>query len=56
LGEIVNVIYKAQIVLDASKDVGVEVNPEKTKYIFMSRHQTAGQNICITVADKSLKI
>jgi hypothetical protein len=30
--------------LDASKEVGIEANTEKTKYIFMSRHHTAGQN------------
>jgi hypothetical protein len=33
--------------LDASKKVHVEVNTEKTKYMFMSRHQTIGQNHCI---------
>jgi hypothetical protein len=30
--------------LDMSKEVGPEVNAEKTKYMFMSRHQIAGQN------------
>jgi hypothetical protein len=39
--------------LDASKEIGLEVNSEKTKYMFMSRHQTAGQSNYIRVANKS---
>jgi hypothetical protein len=31
-----------ETLLDASKEVGLEVNAEKTRYMFMSRHQTAG--------------
>jgi hypothetical protein len=31
--------------LDASKAVGLEVNPEKTKYMLMSHSQKLGQNI-----------
>jgi hypothetical protein len=38
--------------LDASKEVGLEVNAEKTKYVFMSRHQTAEQNYYKTVSSK----
>jgi coproporphyrinogen III oxidase-like Fe-S oxidoreductase len=30
--------------LDASKEIGLEVNPEKTKYMLMSRSQKMGQN------------
>jgi hypothetical protein len=30
--------------LDACKEVGLEVNTEKTKNMFMSHHQTTGQN------------
>jgi hypothetical protein len=41
--------------LDASKEIGLEVNSEKTKYIFMSCHQTAGQSNYIRVADKSFE-
>jgi hypothetical protein len=29
--------------LDASKEVGLEVNPEKTRYMLMSRSQKTGQ-------------
>jgi uncharacterized protein YbcV (DUF1398 family) len=44
LGENINIVEKnAEALLDASKEIGVELNSEKTKYLFMSRHQTAGQ-------------
>jgi hypothetical protein len=35
--------------LDASKEVGLEVNPEKTKYMLVSRCQKAGQRQSIKV-------
>jgi hypothetical protein len=35
----------AEALLDASKEIGLEVNSEKTKYMFMSRHQTQGTEI-----------
>jgi hypothetical protein len=41
--------------LDASKEVVLEVNADKTKYMFMSRHQTAGQNHYTEVANKSFE-
>jgi hypothetical protein len=33
-----------ETLIDASKEVGMEVNVEKTKYVLLSRHQNAGQN------------
>jgi hypothetical protein len=41
--------------MDASKETGLEVNSEKIKYMFMSRHQTAGQRNYIIVANKSFE-
>jgi hypothetical protein len=41
--------------LDASKETGLEVNSEKTKYMFMSRHQTAGHSNYMKVANKSFE-
>jgi hypothetical protein len=37
----------------ASKEIGLEINSEKTKYMFMSHHQTAGQSNYIRVANIS---
>jgi hypothetical protein len=34
---------------DASKEVDLEVNTEKTKYMLLSRHQNAGQNYDIKI-------
>jgi hypothetical protein len=41
--------------LDASKEIGLKVNSEKTKHMFISRHQTAGQSNNISVANKSFE-
>jgi hypothetical protein len=35
------------------KDVRLEVNAEKTKYMLLSHHQNAGQNHNIKVGDRS---
>jgi hypothetical protein len=44
LGEKIDTIHKnTKALLDASEEVGLEVNPEKTKYMLMSRCQKAGQ-------------
>jgi hypothetical protein len=56
LEENINIRKKnAETLLDASKEIGVEVNSEKTNYVFMSRHQTAGQSNDIRVAKKSFE-
>jgi hypothetical protein len=34
-----------ETLIDASKEVGLEVNAEKTKYMLMSRHQNADKII-----------
>jgi hypothetical protein len=37
---------------DANKDVGLQVNTEKTKYMLLSRHQNAGQNHDIKIGNR----
>jgi hypothetical protein len=56
LGENTNIIKKnAEALLDASREIDLEVNSEKTKYKFTSRQQTAGQCNYIRVANKSFE-
>jgi hypothetical protein len=38
-----------------SKEIGLEVNAEKTKYMVMSRGQNAGQNGYIQIGNKSFE-
>jgi hypothetical protein len=42
-------------VIDTNKEVGLEINVEKTKYMLLSHHWNAGQNWDIKIAD-SLKM
>jgi hypothetical protein len=39
----------------ASKEVSLEINVEKTKYMLLSRHQNAGQNWDIKIVNRSLE-
>jgi hypothetical protein len=39
----------------ASNNVGLEVNPKKTKYVLLSRHQNAGQNLDIKTESRSFE-
>jgi hypothetical protein len=36
-------------------EAGVAINTKKTKYMFMSSHQTTGQNHYIKIANKSFE-
>jgi hypothetical protein len=42
-------------VIDASEEVGLEVNVEKTKYMLVSRDQNAGQNRDIKIRNRSFE-
>jgi hypothetical protein len=44
-----------EAVLDAIKEVGLEVHPEKTKYMVMSRYQKIGQKHSIEVVNRSFE-
>jgi hypothetical protein len=55
VGENIDTIQKnTKALLDASK-VGLEVNPEKTKYMLVSRCQKAGQRQSIKIGIGPLK-
>jgi hypothetical protein len=41
-----------QTLIDTSKEVGQEVNTEKTKYMLLSRDQNAGQNHDVEIGNK----
>jgi adenosyl cobinamide kinase/adenosyl cobinamide phosphate guanylyltransferase len=45
LGDNIDTIEKnTETLIVASKEVGLEINVEKTKYMLLFRHQNAGQN------------
>jgi ribosomal protein S2 len=53
LGDNIGTIKKnMETLIKASKEVGLEVNTEKTKYMLLSRHQNAGQNHDIKIAKR----
>jgi hypothetical protein len=44
-----------QTLTDASTEVDIEVNKEKTKHMLVSRHQNAGKNHDIKTANRSFE-
>jgi hypothetical protein len=41
--------------LDASKEAGLEVNPEKTEYVLVSRYQKTGQKHSMKITKRSFE-
>jgi hypothetical protein len=52
-----NVLIKENmaILIDASKEVGLEINVEKTKYMLLSRQKNVGQNRDIKIENRSFE-
>jgi hypothetical protein len=54
--ESINTIEKnTEALLNVSKETGLEVNPEKTKYMLISHYQKAGQKHSIKIANRSFE-
>jgi hypothetical protein len=51
----IDTIKNTQTLIDASKEVGLEVNVEKTKYMLVCRDQNAGQNREIKIGNRSFE-
>jgi hypothetical protein len=53
LGDNIDPIKKnPETLIDTSKEVGLELNVEKTKYMLLSRHQNVGQNRDIKIGNR----
>jgi hypothetical protein len=56
LGDNIYTIKKdTETLFDASKDVGLEINVEKTKYMLLSHHQNVGRNRDTKIANRSFE-
>jgi hypothetical protein len=53
LGDNIDTIKKnMESLIDARKEIGLEINVEKTKYMLLSRHQNVGQNLDVKIANR----
>jgi hypothetical protein len=56
LGDKIDTIKEnRETLIDASKEVDLEINVEKTKYILLSHHQNVGQHRDIKIANRSFE-
>jgi hypothetical protein len=50
-----SILKNTDPLLDANKEVGLEMNPEETKYMLMSRCKNAGQKHSTEIANRSIE-
>ena len=50
----INVKENAEALLGATKEIGLEVNAEKTKYMVMSRDRNAGRGHSVKIDNSSI--
>jgi hypothetical protein len=55
LGDNLDTIKNTDTLIDASKEVILEINAGTTKYMLLSRHQNIGQNRDINIANRSFE-
>jgi hypothetical protein len=55
LGEDINTVRKAETPFEAIRQIDLQVNTEKTRYIVKRRHQNVGQNHSLLAANKSFE-
>jgi hypothetical protein len=56
LGDSINIVKEnTETLLEASRDICLEINAGKTKYMIMSRHPNSGQNQNIRIANESFE-
>jgi hypothetical protein len=54
-GNVHTIKENAEALFAASKEIGLEVNADRTKYVVMSRYQTAGQSHSMKIDNSSFE-